>query len=366
MGFNTFLGNENAVAGLRSMLASQSVPGAMLFAGPDGVGKKTLATMLAKALNCETLNDDYCGDCRHCRKVEETLALTRQDLARRREMKDAGRRADGLVYFDVELIEPLTRFILIEQIRQLRSAAYSLPFELRNRVFIIDQAQTIHWQAIDLLLKVLEEPPETTRFILICPNSSELRPTLRSRCQRVSFRPVGAPLVERLLREEKKVPASQLKLATAICAGSIAAAKTLDLAAFDRRRKPWISFLDAIASRGGRSMPPGQWKTLLESAKELADARSELEASLRIGYSLLRDLLQILEGGAGAQVLNMDLTTPMNAWAARLGLEGVERLKSGLDDTYRLHTRNINQQLGWESLAIECISESCPEGANRV
>src|SRR5208282_1220606 len=49
------------------------------------------------------------------------------------------------------------------------------PFEFPRRIFILDEAQTIHWQAVDLLLKVLEEPPETTSFILICPNAFELR-----------------------------------------------------------------------------------------------------------------------------------------------------------------------------------------------
>jgi DNA polymerase III subunit delta' len=360
MGLQDFIGNENIVAGLRSMLASQSVPGAMLFSGPDGVGKKTLASMLAKALNCETLSNDYCGRCRHCQKAEEMLALSRDDLARRREMKDAGRRVDGLVYFDIQLIEPLTRFILIEQIRQLRNAAYAFPFELRNRVFIIDQAQTIHWQAADMLLKVLEEPPETTRFILVCPNPGELRPTLRSRCRRISFRPVPDSAVEKLLREEKGIPQARLKLSTGICGGSIAAAKRLDLAEFDRRRKPWIDFLNGVASRGVRSMTPGDWSALFEATKALADARGELEASLRLGYSMIRDILQVLETGGPnyerVQLLHLDLVKQINTWARSLGLEGVEKLKSGLDDTYQLQARNINQQLGWESLAVECIS----------
>ncbi|MBZ5545507.1 MAG: hypothetical protein LAO07_17815 [Acidobacteriia bacterium] len=183
MGFDSFLGNTKAVEAVRAMAAGSRVPGALLFTGPDGVGKKTLALMLAIAMNCERLSaqGDFCGTCARCRKADEMLAATREDLARRRETKDAQRRADGLVYFDLQLIEPITRFILIEQIRQLRHVAYSRPFEFPHRVFIIDEAQAIHWQAIDLLLKVLEEPPETTTLILVCPNAYELRPTIRSR-----------------------------------------------------------------------------------------------------------------------------------------------------------------------------------------
>jgi DNA polymerase-3 subunit delta' len=356
MGFGSFLGNEQAVATVRAMLASRSVPGALLFAGPDGVGKKTLALMLAKALNCERLRDDYCGVCHHCRKAEEMITLSREDLARRHDIKDSGRRVEGLVYFDVQIIEPLTRSILSEQIRQLRRAAYSRPFEFRERLFILDQAQTIHWQAADLLLKILEEPPDTSHFILVCPNLNELRVTLRSRCHRVLFQPVADSVVKELLKNEKKIPAAQLDLATRIVAGSIAAAKNFDLAEFQSRRQPWIGFLNGVASKDRRPMAPGDWKMISDSCKSLADSRGELEATLRIGYSLLTDLLHILETGEESRVTNLDLTPRLKLWAARLGLDGIEHLKAGLDSVYRLQTRNINQQLGWEALAAELIA----------
>jgi DNA polymerase III subunit delta' len=356
MAIESFLGNAKAVSSVRGMLASESVPGALLFAGPDGVGKKTLASMLGKALNCEQLRDDYCGVCRGCRKCEEMIALSREDLARRRATKDSSRRVEGLVYFDVQLIEPLTRFILIEQIRQLRIAAYTRPFELRRRVFILDQAQTIHWQAADLLLKVLEEPPDTTHFILVCPNEHQLKATLRSRCQRVPFQPVENSVLEEMLRKEKKIPPAQLKLAARVSAGSIANAGNFDLAQFQNRRQPWVDFLEGVAAKHLRDLAPGDWRMLFDSSKSLADNRDNLEAALRIGYSLLADMLQLLETGSDERVVNLDLTPRLRTWAAKLRLQGIERLKSGLDNTYRMQTRNINQQLGWEALAMELIS----------
>ncbi|HTV56998.1 MAG TPA: AAA family ATPase [Terriglobia bacterium] len=356
MGFETFLGNEKAVSGVRGMLASGAVPGALLFVGPDGVGKKTLALMLAKALNCERLRDDFCGECRRCRKTEEMIRVSREDLARRREIKDSGRRVEGLVYFDVQLIEPITRFILIEQIRQLRVAAYTRPFELQRRVFILDQAQTAHWQAVDILLKVLEEPPETSHFILVCPNLHQLKATLRSRCHRVAFQPVADPVLEDILQKGKKLPAAHLKLATRIAAGSIASAGNLNLTEFQTRRQPWIDFLNGVTAKKLSSMMPGDWKAVFDSSKSLADSRSEIEAELRIGYSLLADILQILETGSDERVINLDLVSRLRAWAAKLGLEGINRLAAGLDSAYRLQNRNINQQLGWEALATELIA----------
>jgi DNA polymerase-3 subunit delta' len=359
MGFETFLGNSKTVDAVRAMAAQGRVPGALLFTGPEGVGKKTLALMFAKALNCERLaaQGDFCGECARCRKADEMLAATRDDLARRRESKDSQRRTDGLVYFDLQLIEPITRFILIDQIRQLRAVAYTRPFEFPRRVFIIDEAQAIHWQAIDLLLKVLEEPPETTTLILVCPNAYELRPTIRSRCRLIPFQPVEDSQIAELLAREGRVPKAQRPLAARVAAGSVAKARAFDAGEFERRRRPWLSFLDAVASSREAVHAP-DWKALFDSTKALAEDRDAFEETLRTGYGLLRDLMALLEGGPETQVVNVDIRSRLKAWSARLGLRGIETLKDGLDQAYRLQVRNVNQQLGFDSLAVELLSTS--------
>ena len=389
MGFSEFLGNSKALAGVRGMLAGDRVPGALLFAGPEGVGKKTLALMLAKALNCERLKDDFCGKCARCCKAEEMLVAAREDAARRREIQDSARRVEGLVYFDLQLIEPITRYILIEQIRQVRNVAYTRPFELERRVFIIDQAQAVHWQAVDLLLKMLEEPPETTTFILVCPNAYELRPTIRSRCNRVQFLPVEDLVIEGMLQEQARLPRAQLPLGVRIASGSIAKAKTLDLAEYERRRRPWLDYLDGLAGQGevprgqpgsspNRAGSPGNpnqpnwpnwpnWTLVFDSTKALTENRESFEETLSVGYALLRDLVHVLEAPEAGGVVNLDLGPRLKVWASKVGLAGIERLKSGLDQAYRLQVRNVNQQLGLDALAIEVSmrQEKMEESARR-
>lgn len=358
MSFSDFLGNAKAVGVVRGMLASGHMPGALLFSGPDGVGKKTAALMLARALNCERLKDDYCGECRHCRKAEEMLSASRQDMSGRREIKDSGRRVEGLVYFDLQVIEPISRFILIEQIRQLRNVAYTRPFELSRRVFVIDEAQAIHWQAVDLLLKVLEEPPDTTTFILVCPNAYELRPTIRSRCERVQFLPAEDEVIEKILEQEGRLKPAERTLGVRLAEGSVAKAKSLDLADFERRRHPWLEFLDgavSVAGRGPREAPPN-WSRLFDATKALSEDREGFEDTLRVGYTLLADLLQVGEDPPGARLVNLDLKPRLETWSKRLGIKGIERLKDGLDEAYRLQSRNVNQQLGLDVLALDLFS----------
>jgi DNA polymerase-3 subunit delta' len=352
MPFDSFIGNSKALASVREMAARVSVPGSLLFSGPDGVGKKTLARMLAKALVCERNKGDFCDACPRCRKAEQMFTAAEEDLARRREIKEAARRVEGLVYFDFQILEPLTRFILTEQIRQLRHVAYTRPFEFPRRIFIIDGAQAVHWQAVDLLLKVLEEPPETTSFILVCSNPYELRPTIRSRCLQILFQPVAESAILELLAQQERLNKTQAVLAARVASGSVAKARSFDLAAYEQRRKPWLEFLGAVARRVPASSAAGGWRPLFDSAKALAESRDNFEATLDLGYSLLRDLLHVLLQGPETEVTNVDVLPRLQAWATSLGLQGIELLKSGLDQADRLQNRNINQQLGLEALGL--------------
>jgi DNA polymerase-3 subunit delta' len=383
MGFDAFIGNPKALAAVREMVHRGRIPGALLFAGPEGVGKKTLALMLAKALVCAQGGGDFCGECAPCRKAQEMFEAAREDHARRREIKEAARRVEGLIYFDLQIIEPLTRFILTEQIRHLRAVAYTCPFEFSRRVFIVDQAQAIHWQAVDLLLKVLEEPPASTTLILVCPNAYELRSTIRSRCLRLTFQPVEEPMVAELLAKERRLTKPQQALAARVAAGSVARAKAFQPDDYERRRKPWLDFLEVVARSarpaaqsaapaGEATLPEGlraagrpdaavlDWPPLSDSARAIAENREDFEGALQIGYSLLRDLLQVLFAASDNEVVNVDLLPQLRTWALGLGLEGIEKLKSGLDQAYRLRVRNVNQQLGLETLGIELLTASRP------
>ncbi len=355
MPFNAYIGNSGAVRTVREMLRTGRVPGTLLFTGPDGVGKKTLALMLAKALNCGRLRDDFCGQCHRCCQVDAMVRAAREDLARRRELKASGQRIEGLVYFDVQLIEPMTRFILSEQVRELRRIAYTRPFDLLRRVLIVDQVQTIHWQAVDVLLKVLEEPPETTIFILISPNAAELRPTIRSRARRIVFSPVGAETILQLLEEKSALPKAERQQAARLAAGSVAKALTFDPAAYARQIRPWLDLLDSVAADWSGGVAAEEWKQLIESARALSERHDEFEDVLKIGYSLLRDLLLMVEGAEESAVSHVDLLPRLKRWSRRLSLAEIERLKDGLDEAYRLRTRNVNQQLGFEALGIEVM-----------
>lgn len=143
------------------------LPHAMAFTGPSGVGKRLVARALAQVLVCESAADHRpCGTCGGCRRVE------------------AG-SSEALV-----LIEPEKNQIKLDAAHSILEFL-ALRRVTRARVVIINEAQMMNAQTANACLKVIEEPPPATYFILITPEISQLLPTLRSRCQVVRFSPLG-------------------------------------------------------------------------------------------------------------------------------------------------------------------------------
>src|SRR5712671_8119430 len=215
MGLSEFLGNERIVTALRGALRSNRVPHALLFTGPRGVGKFTLARMFAQAANCERLSNDFCGECATCLRIgllADTRPLIEQGLAQRGERPDAAtvERVPLLLetHPDVWAIvpdpvrpkDPVARPVLhVGQLRAIQRAAYFKP-QGRRRVFILDGAETMRWDLASIFLKVLEEPPESATLILLAPSPFQLLPTIRSRCLQFSFTPLANEEVEEILR----------------------------------------------------------------------------------------------------------------------------------------------------------------------
>ena len=223
MGFSEFLGNERIVSALRGMLQRERVASSLLFTGPRGIGKFTLARLFAQAANCERLKDDSCGECPTCLKISRLAnpqPLIEAGLTERGESADASMvermpliletHPDVwlLVPDPVRRLTPVARpLIRVGQLRAVQRAAYFKP-QGRRRIFILDGADTMRWTDADLFLKILEEPPESATLILLAPTPDSLLPTIRSRCLQFHFGPVPADQIESLLKNRSELKAS--------------------------------------------------------------------------------------------------------------------------------------------------------------
>ena len=360
MGFSDFLGNEKIVAALRGALRSGRVPHALLFTGPRGVGKYTLARMFAQAANCERLTDDFCGECATCRRVAllaEPQKLIEQGLAERGESADAATveriplilqtHPDvwALVPDPVRLKSPVARPVLrIGQLRAVQRAAYFQPMG-RRRVFILDAAETMRWDVANVFLKILEEPPGTATLILTAPSPFNLLPTIVSRCMQFHFAPLPQEEVESILKTHSERNPSQVKLAAQLSEGSPGLALEMNVEETAEKRKIALRVLERAARGQG-------YAQLFADTNALAkDRESSFEELSGVFYGLLSDLLELTSGVESPLLRNPHLAKELDALARNVSSSWVVGAITGLDELTAGARRNLNRQLGLDALA---------------
>ncbi len=363
MGFDRFVGNAPAVGALRRMLSAGRMPGSLILAGPSGLGKHTLASMIARALNCiddvSQTSGDFCELCAMCRKIAPTEAPDGDEdfskmLTARAKMKAEDRRERPLMFSshpDVIAFLPdgPLRQISIDQARRLKELAQYLPSEGRRKVLIVDEADRMDAAAANSMLKVLEEPPPTTVVILTATNYYELLPTIRSRGIAVHLSPVMESGVERFLAQRApEMSTADRKLAAHLSEGAPGCALTLgtsstELEAARKQR------LDTVQWLAGAAAQNPDYEQVMARTEALARGDQTLETIVGVLYSLLEDLMHLRAGRPVQR--NIELEAVLRPLAQRLDAAWIERASGRLDELQKNLRRNVNRQLALEGLA---------------
>lgn len=360
MGYEEFLGNARIVDALRGMLRRGRMPSGLLFTGPRGIGKFTLARMFAAAANCLELPDDFCGRCENCVRIArlaEPKPLIEQGLAERGESADASTIERTpliiethpdvwlLVPDPVRLRNPVARPILrVGQLRAVQRAAYFKP-ESRRRVFILDGADTMRWTDADVFLKILEEPPDSATLILLAESPDALLPTIRSRCLQFHLAPVPPEVVEGFLVKHSETKPKERKLAAQLSGGSPGLALSLDITESARLRRTLLKWLEDAAAAE-------KFSEVFSASAQLAKHEKEsFENILELLYSLLTDLLEAAQNPTVSLPRNPDLGQEIAVLAKRITWEWVVEAIENLDRLDGRLRRNINRQLGLDAYA---------------
>ena len=285
-GFKSILGQEQPIRLLTALLQNGTIPHALLFIGIEGVGKRTAAMVLAMACNCvatgpkhlseevKIRSDGYtasdqlktispCGRCNSCRKIE------------------SGNHPD------IILLKPSGPFIKIGQIRDLCGTLAMKPYEARLRVVIISDAQVMNPSAGNALLKMLEEPPDRTILILTALQTSDLLPTILSRCQHIRFNPVSRKNLESLLIQKHRANPDEAKIIAIMANGSVSKAvsmiNSINRANWINRRIWLINEVEALPVRSMVSR--------MAFAEKLSKNKEVLTESLEVIKFWFRDLV---------------------------------------------------------------------------
>jgi DNA polymerase-3 subunit delta' len=320
MGLGELVIPERARQVLLRAVMDQRLPPAYLFAGPAGVGKRTTAFALAKVLNCSAQNDDACDQCAVCRRIDRHL------------------------HPDVHLVEPQGQVIKIDQIRQLREALTLQAYEGRMKVAILDDAGKLTIEAGNALLKILEEPPLKTLFVLICQHLGSLPATVISRAQVLRFGLLAHDRVVALLLEHGREP-GEAKRAACLTDGRPGAALALDLSIALQRRADALQLLTQARA--------GDPAVLLASAEQWAKRKSDYDALFEMLLSLIRDLAVSRAGGDDTLLMHGDIREPLSRFAAAVPSAMLWEVFELVHSTQEAVRHNANPQLAFEVMLFK-------------
>lgn len=306
------------------------------------MGKERAAVALAMACNCAANREESdaermdvrtpdfsnssrpfttqpCGRCRSCRKIE----------------------SDN--HPDIIRLKPTGPFLKIDQIRALCRTLAMKPYEAGMRVVIISDAQAMNPAAGNALLKVLEEPPVRTILVLIAAHTSDLLPTVVSRCQHVRFNPISKMNLESVLVREHGIDAGDAIIIAAMAAGSVSRALRMYRTHWIKRRYWLINELDSLSA--------GSLNRLLAFGDQLAKNKDDLPDALEVLTSWLRDL--VIAKLHPDRMINHDLVSKLQPAAQKMSLVSLLSKFDTIQSTQNSIHAGTNLRLAMESMVLK-------------
>ncbi len=316
--FAEVIGQEHVTRTLKNALARQRIAHGYIFSGHRGIGKTTVARILAMALNCQSAPQpvpEPCGECDSCREI----------------------RAGGSV--DVIEIDAATNRG-IDEIRELREAARYRPARDRYKIYILDEAHQITDAAFNALLKTLEEPPGHVIFMMATTQPEDIPQTIRSRCQNFSFHAVPFDQIVEQLRDiagKEGIQAEESALGLLAEAG-------------DGSMRDALSIMDQAIASSGPSLTAEAVRRLVGAVS--SDVLEQIMAAVARGSAddSLRQLDRLLrEGQNPAHFARQLVRFLRNAVVAKIAGKDSPLLQISSDERDRV--ARVAEEFGEEDLA---------------
>jgi DNA polymerase-3 subunit delta' len=331
--FSQIIGQEKAKRFLKNVMRLERVPHAYLFTGISGIGKTGMAKAFAMTLNCDAPEGlDGCGVCASCRKI-----------------------LNGN-FPDFVSINPDGQSIKIEQIRELNRSLVYAPYTGGHRVCVIHRAESMTGEAANSFLKTLEEPPPGNVFVLKATEPRDLLPTIVSRCQRVSFRPLKAEEIVEVLSQKTDLNGPSVEILAKAADGSLGRALQMGESDYLERRQTWLEkFFALYGCSGAEAM-----NMAVEMAKEdraglgqPGSQKAGLFDLLSIWASCFRDLSLLQTGVSTRLLINDDFQDRLKKTASMFSLQSLIESFQIVDRAVRDLHRMRNATLVMENALID-------------
>lgn len=320
MFLGNIIGHKRQLDLLIKSLQNNRIAHAYLFIGPKGIGKSAVAHGLASALLCLEGNYQDCS-CLPCRKVQ------------------------SFNHPDLHWFSPVGNKFKIEQIREVQKQVLYKPYEGSKKVFILEDADTMTVEAANSLLKVLEEPPQDTIFILLANSGYGLLPTILSRCQQLHFNTLSNKDIITIIKT-KGISEEQGRLVAPLAKGSVGNA--LELAQSEEamaKRKSIIQQLE--------NMNKIDHLRIFKLAEEMEKDKEQLNFILDIFLFWYRDLLIWKEAKREDLLVNIDIIEIYRSLEKQISKKALIKAIEVIEESRRVIAANTNLRLALEGMLIQ-------------
>lgn len=315
------IGHKKIKKSLQSALINGMLSHAYLFGGAPGVGKKTTGLAFARALICQQVENDACGVCNDCIRLERN------------------------VHPDMHVIRPEGAFIKIHQLRAVKGNTALTSFGGGWQVYVIEQPEKMTLAAANSFLKTLEEPLGGVLFILVSDDPAGMLPTMLSRCQRYRFNTLSEEEVLRVVAPEPQSVTERVRLAVKLAQGCPGQAITLMNDGMDKRNEMFDLIVKIIRGRP---------KSALVPLDDLAE-RDNLENFINHLTLFFRDILVWQKTGTGELVINVDRQENFAELSGAYVQADVLDILLTLERASRQLASNVNHRLLLDTLLYKIV-----------
>ena len=310
------IGHQQIIKQLQHAVDIDHIAGAYLFAGMSNVGKETVALYFSKSINCLDLVHRPCDNCLACHKI------------------NTGNHPD------FQIVRPDGKQIKIDQIRQLQRQVVFQPIEGRRKLYIITEADRMNLEAANCLLKTLEEPPAKSVLILLTSHLDALLPTIRSRCQIISFQPLPVTELVEVLTDRFDVAVDHASSIATLSQGAVGKA-------FALIEDKGLTVMDQI--------PEVVTTTDRLSAFRIAEQLGEDLTQLDQLVTWYRDLLLVRQSTSFDLLTHRNYLESLQQIAGRYSRIHLQSAIKAIFETKRLIERNVNVTLALEVLVFKLM-----------
>ena len=332
--FREVVGHESIIGHFKSSIEQGKVAHAYLIHGEKGTGKKMLAGLFAKTLQCEAGGTDPCGTCRSCIQC------------------DSGNQPD-IIWVTHE--KPTV--ISVDDIReQVNNDIIIKPYSSRYKIYIIPEAELMNPQAQNALLKTIEEPPEYAVIMLLTNNLDKMLPTILSRCITLNLKPVGElDMMEYLSR--MGVPQAKAKFCVGFAFGNLGKAVRLATSEeYNEIKHDCVQILKDINRM--------EIYDLIDAVKKMSKYKLDIYDYLDIMMMWYRDILMLKVSGSPDKLLFKEEYATLKQQANYISYEGIENVLKALDKVKVRLEANVNFDIAMELLLLT-IKENQNDRSNR-